>query len=95
MDMCITDYYPILGTFLDQISVKLKSGGALFDHLTARSPVKCTFSTLFSTEAQNVKRRSQFWEHFWNQISLKLDSGAAQFCNHIFEGVKKVNRIEI
>ena len=32
---------------------------------------------------------------FWNQISSKLDSGAAQFCNHIFEGVKKVNRIEI
>ena len=32
---------------------------------------------------------------FWNQISSKLDSGAAQFCDHIFEGVKKVIRNEI
>ena len=30
-----------------------------------------------------------------NQISLKLNSGAAQFCDHIFEGVKKVIRNEI
>ena len=95
MDMCITDYYPILAPFLDQISIKLESEGALLDYLTARSPDKCTFSTLFSTEAQNVKMRIQFWEHFWNQISLKLESGAAQVCEHVFEGVKKVLRTEI
>ena len=95
MDMCITDYYPILASFLDQILSKLESGGALLDHLTARSPVKCTFSTLFSTEAQNVETRCEFWEHFWNQISLKLESGAAQVCEHVFEGVKKVLRTEI
>ena len=85
------------GIIFNQISLKLESGGALLEHLTARSLVKCMFSTLFSTEAQNVKFFIEFWDHFWNQISLKLESGAAQVCvcEHVFEGVKKVLRIEI
>ena len=32
---------------------------------------------------------------FWNQISSKLDSGAAQFCDNIFERVKLETQTEI
>ena len=46
-------------------------------------------------QSPKMKKTPLILGAFWNQISSKLDSGAAQFCDHIFEGVKKVIRNEI
>ena len=41
-------------------------------------------------QSPKMKKYPPILGAFWNQISSKLDSGAAQFCDHIFEGVKKM-----
>ena len=46
-------------------------------------------------QSPKMKKYPPILGAFWNQISSKLDSGAAQFCDNIFEGVTEVNRSEI
>ena len=46
-------------------------------------------------QSPKMKKSQLFGDPFWNQNSSKLDSGAAQFCDNMFEGVTEVNRSEI
>ena len=46
-------------------------------------------------QSPKMKKTPLILGAFWNQISSKLDSGAAQFCDNIFERVKLETQTEI